>query len=142
MSGRHAAALINSGAPRHRPGLFKKNGSGDEIVEIDRISHVYLFFQHNHRSEAVKCCRRLPLLQAHEKICRIGIGAGEIALIESVSAFNNLSKMFEDDYKLANEYFNGGSSKIFNSDTIITFGVPLTLFLYHQSRDRCSGWWS
>lgn len=56
---------------------------------------------------------------------------GEIALIESVSAFNNLSKMFEC-YKLANEYFNGGSSKIFNSDTIITFGVPLTLFLYHQ----------
>ena len=39
--------------------------------------------------------------------------------------------MFEC-YKLASEYFNGGSSKIFNSDTIITFGVPLTLFLYHQ----------
>lgn len=56
---------------------------------------------------------------------------GEIALIESMSAFNDLEKMF-DCYRRANEYFNGGISKIFNSDVIITFGVPLTLFLYQQ----------
>ncbi len=58
---------------------------------------------------------------------------GEIALIESIVAFNDLEKMF-DCYKLANEFFNGGTSKIFNSNIIITFGVPLTLFLYHRKR--------
>ena len=56
---------------------------------------------------------------------------GEIALIESISTFNDLEKMF-DCYRRANECFKGGTSKIFNSDVIITFGVPLTLFLYQQ----------
>lgn len=56
---------------------------------------------------------------------------GEIALIESLTAFNDLHKMFEC-YDRANDYFDGGSSRIFNSSVSITFGIPLTMFLYHK----------
>lgn len=56
---------------------------------------------------------------------------GEIALIESIGAFNDIKKMFEC-YERANSFFDGGTSRIFNSDVVITFGVPLTMFLYHK----------
>ena len=56
---------------------------------------------------------------------------GEIALIESIGAFNDIKKMF-DCYERANSFFDGGTSRIFNSDVVITFGVPLTMFLYHK----------
>lgn len=56
---------------------------------------------------------------------------GEIALIESIGAFNDIKKMFEC-YERANNFFDGGTSRIFNSDVVITFGVPLTMFLYHK----------
>ncbi len=56
---------------------------------------------------------------------------GEIALIESLTAFNDLHKMFEC-YERANDYFDGGTSQIFNASVSITFGIPLTLFLYHK----------
>ncbi len=56
---------------------------------------------------------------------------GEIALIESIGAFNDIKKMFEC-YERANNYFDGGKSRIFNADVVITFGVPLTMFLYHK----------
>lgn len=56
---------------------------------------------------------------------------GEIALIESIGAFNDIKKMFEC-YERANNYFDGGTSRIFNADVVITFGVPLTMFLYHK----------
>lgn len=56
---------------------------------------------------------------------------GEIALIESIGAFNDIKKMFEC-YERANNYFDGGTSLIYNSDVVITFGVPLTMFLYHK----------
>ena len=58
---------------------------------------------------------------------------GEIALIESIYAFNDLRKMFEC-YERANEYFDGETSQIFDSDMIITFGVPLTMSLYHKHK--------
>lgn len=58
---------------------------------------------------------------------------GEIALIESIYAFNDLKEMFEC-YERANEYFDGGTSQIFDSDMIITFGVPLTMSLYHKRK--------
>jgi LuxR family maltose regulon positive regulatory protein len=56
---------------------------------------------------------------------------GEIALIESIAAFNDIKRMFEC-YERANNYFDGGTSQIFSSDVVITFGVPLTMFLYHK----------
>lgn len=56
---------------------------------------------------------------------------GEIALIESIGAFNDIKKMFEC-YERANNYFDGGTSRIFSADVVITFGVPLTMFLYHK----------
>lgn len=56
---------------------------------------------------------------------------GEIALIESIGEFNDIKKMFEC-YERANNYFDGGTSSIFNADVVITFGVPLTMFLYHK----------
>ncbi|MBR5228240.1 MAG: helix-turn-helix transcriptional regulator, partial [Firmicutes bacterium] len=56
---------------------------------------------------------------------------GEIALIESLTAFNDIQKMFQC-YDRANEYFDGGTSRIFNSSVSITFGIPLTMFLYHK----------
>ncbi len=60
---------------------------------------------------------------------------GEIAMIESLKAFNNLEEMFAC-YKRANEYFDGGTSAIFSADVSITFGIPLNMFLYH---DRAGG---
>lgn len=56
---------------------------------------------------------------------------GEIALIESLPAFNDLHAMFQC-YERANRFFDGSRSKIFGSDVSITFGVPLTMFLYHR----------
>ena len=56
---------------------------------------------------------------------------GEIALIESVRAFNDLEAMFRC-YERAYDYFDGGTSVIFNSDINVTFGIPLTMFLYHR----------
>lgn len=56
---------------------------------------------------------------------------GEIALIESVRAFNDLEAMFRC-YERAYEYFDGGTSVIYTSDINITFGIPLTMFLYHR----------
>lgn len=56
---------------------------------------------------------------------------GEIAMIESIKAFNDLDAMFRC-YEKAYEYFDGGSSLIYSSDTYITFGIPLTMFLYHR----------
>ena len=56
---------------------------------------------------------------------------GEIALIESLTAYNDLHKMFQC-YDRANEYFDGGTSRIFNASVSITFGIPLTMFLYHK----------
>lgn len=56
---------------------------------------------------------------------------GEIALIESIAAFNDIDKMFKC-YERANEFFDGGTSQIFSADVIITYGVPLTMFLYHK----------
>ncbi len=56
---------------------------------------------------------------------------GEIALIESVRAFNDLEAMFRC-YERAFDYFDGGTSVIYTSDINITFGIPLTMFLYHR----------
>ena len=56
---------------------------------------------------------------------------GEIAMIESIKAFNDLDAMFRC-YERAYEYFDGGSSAIYSSDANITFGIPLNMFLYHR----------
>jgi LuxR family maltose regulon positive regulatory protein len=56
---------------------------------------------------------------------------GEIAMIESIKAFNDLNAMFRC-YERAYEFFDGGSSAIFSSDVTITFGIPLNMFLYHR----------
>lgn len=56
---------------------------------------------------------------------------GEIALIESIRAFNDIYEMF-NCYERAYNYFDGETSKIFNSDVNITFGIPLNMLLYHQ----------
>lgn len=58
---------------------------------------------------------------------------GEIALIESVRAFNDIYEMFRC-YERAYEYFDGGSSMILTSDVNITFGIPLNMFLYHKKQ--------
>lgn len=63
---------------------------------------------------------------------------GEIALIESIAAFNDIHRMFEC-YERANNYFDGETSRIFNSDVVITFGVPLTMFLYHKEPGDMKG---
>ena len=57
---------------------------------------------------------------------------GEIALIESIRAFNDLEEMFRC-YERAYEYFDGGTSVIYSSDINVTFGIPLTMFLYHRN---------
>ena len=57
---------------------------------------------------------------------------GEIAMIESVRAFNDLEAMFRC-YEKAYEYFDGGTSVIFSREDInITFGIPISMFLYHR----------
>lgn len=57
---------------------------------------------------------------------------GEISMIESVIAFNDLEEMFRC-YERAYEYFDGGTSVLFSGGDInITFGIPLTMFLYHR----------
>ena len=56
---------------------------------------------------------------------------GEISMIESIKAFNDLNEMFRC-YERAYEYFDGGSSAIYSSDANITFGIPLNMFLYHR----------
>ncbi len=56
---------------------------------------------------------------------------GEIALIESIRAFNDIFAMFEC-YERAYDLFDGETSKIFNSEVCITFGVPLNMLLYHK----------
>ena len=58
---------------------------------------------------------------------------GEIALIESIGAFNDIKSMFKC-YERAHNFFDGGTSRIFNADVVITFGVPLTMFLYHKEQ--------
>lgn len=123
MSGRHAAALMNT-APFVIARAFKKMDLETKLSNpIGYLTYIYSFsiiidIKRGSKmlQEAASYYKRMKDMPDRDQVL------GEIALIESVSAFNNLSKMFEC-YKLANEYFNGGSSKIFNSDTIITFGV-------------------
>lgn len=132
MSGRHAAALMNT-APFVIARAFKKIDLATKLSNpIGYLTYIYSYsiiidIKRGSKmlQEAASYYKRMKEMSDREQVL------GEIALIESISAFNNLPKMFEC-YKRANEYFNGGSSKIFNSDTIITFGIPLTLFLYHQ----------
>lgn len=69
--------------------------------------------------------RRSPELYDRSQIL------GEIALIESIRAFNDIFAMF-DCYERAYELFDGETSKIFNSEVCITFGVPLSMLLYHK----------
>ena len=132
MSGRHAAALMNT-APFVIARAFKTIDLATKLSNpIGYLTYIYSYsiiidIKRGSKmlQEAASYYKRMKEMSDREQVL------GEIALIESISAFNNLPKMFEC-YKRANEYFNGGSSKIFNSDTIITFGIPLTLFLYHQ----------
>ena len=56
---------------------------------------------------------------------------GEIAMIESIRAFNDIFAMFAC-YERAYDLFDGETSKIFSSEVCITFGVPLNMLLYHK----------
>ncbi len=132
MSGRHASALMNT-APFVIAKAFKRMDFETKISNpIGYLTFIYSYgviidIKKGTKmlQEAASYYRRMEDLPERDQVL------GEIALIESVSAFNNIDKMFEC-YKRANRYFHGGTSRIFNSDIIITFGVPLTLFLYHQ----------
>ena len=132
MAGSYASTLMNV-APRVITKAFEK------MDLATRLSHPIGYLTYIYSYSVIISTRRgsKMLEEARSYYSRMkdlpdkNQVMGEIALIESISAFNDLEKMF-DCYKRANEYFNGGTSKIFNADVIITFGVPLTLFLYQQ----------
>ena len=132
MSGRYASALMNT-APFVIARAFEKMDFETKISNpIGYLTFIYSYgviidIKKGTKmlKEAASYYKRMDDLPERDQVL------GEIALIESVSAFNNIDKMFEC-YKRANRYFHGGTSRIFNSDIIITYGVPLTLFMYHQ----------
>lgn len=132
MSGRYASVLMNT-APFVIARAFKKMSLPTRLSNpIGYLTYIYSYGVVIDIKKGTQMLQEAAYRYRNEKDMpdRDQV-LGEIALIESVSAFNNLEKMFEC-YKRANDYFNGGTSKIFNSDIIITFGIPLTLFLYHQ----------
>lgn len=136
MSGRNASALMNT-APFVIAKAFKKMDLKTKLSNpIGYLTYIYSYgviidIKKGSKmlQEAARYYSQMEDLPDRNQIM------GEIALIESVSAFNDLEKMFQC-YKRANDYFQGGTSKIFNSNIIITFGVPLTLFLYHRQQGK------
>ncbi len=132
MSGRYATVLMNT-APFVIAKAFKKMDLETKLSNpIGYLTYIYSYGVIIDIKKGSKMLQEAARYYSkREDLPNKDQVMGEIALIESVSAFNDLKKMFEC-YKRANTYFNGETSKIFNSDIIITYGIPLTLFLYHR----------
>ena len=125
MSERHASGLMN-----FAPEAIRK--AFDQLSLPTRLSNpfAYLTYIYSYSlnidlqtgAKMLNEAKEYYIKQGFELRDRVQI-LGEIALIESIYAFNDLKKMF-DCYERANKYFDGGTSRIFDSDVIITFGVP------------------
>lgn len=132
MSERYASNLMNS-APSIIENAFDQMELGEKLVNpIGYLTYIYSYSLTISIKKGAKMLEEAKeyYLKAGELEDKNQI-LGEIALIESLTAFNDLKKMFEC-YERANKYFDGGTSRIFDANVIITFGFPLTTTLYHK----------
>lgn len=140
MSERHAATLMNYGSgviTEAFEAMDMQTKLSNPIAYLTFIYSYSLNVDMNKGREMLKEAKRyyansrMDLMEKNQIL-------GEIALIESISAFNDLEAMFHC-YERASDYFDGGTSRIFDSGVIITFGVPLTISLHHRRKGDVRG---
>ncbi len=101
---------------------------------IPYLTYIFFYILYGNRITGKKLLSEVKAIyEADENLKDKNQILGEVAFVESTLMFSDVKRMTRY-YKKAYMLFNGGTSKIANNKTPVTFGSPHFLWLFHRKK--------